>query len=129
MKCRDDIWWRVEEIGGAGGVNFSPLDLCDFSHMAMSGGSGSGGGGGGITFGNNPTGIVKYDSFMASMGGQGGFLGGGGGNIYICQDDPTLPQICQNYVYQACPTDGRGGYAGGAGGGGEGMPGVVIIYW
>lgn len=129
MNCRDDIWWRVEEIGGAGGVNFTHLDCCDFSHMAMSGGSGSGGGGGGITFGNSPTGIVNYDTFMASMGGQGGFLGGGGGNIYICQEAPSLPQTCQNYVYQACPTDGRGGYAGGAGGGAEGMPGVVIIYW
>lgn len=129
VNCRDDIWWRVEEIGGSGGVGWKELTCCDFSHMVMSGGSGSGGGGGGITWGANPTGIQQFDKFMASMGGQGGFLGGGGGNIYVCQDKPTSPQPCWTYAYEACPTDGRGGYAGGAGGGAEGMPGVVIIYW
>lgn len=129
MNCRDDIWWKVEEIGGAGGVNWNELTCCSFSHMVMSGGSGAGGGGGGISFGNSPTGITRYDSFMGSMGGQGGFLGGGGGNVYICQQDSGQTNPCWNYVYQACPTDGRGGYAGGAGGGAEGMPGVVIIYW
>ena len=128
MSCRDDIWWRVEDIGGAGGVAFAAFGCDNFSHMAMSGGSGSGGGGGGISFTQSPT-ITVYANFMASMGGQGGFLGGGGGNIYICQDQPTAPQTCFNYTYQACSNDGRGGYAGGAGGGAEGMPGVVIIYW
>jgi len=129
MNCRDDIWWRVEDIGGAGGVAWGDLNNCFFNHQVMSGGSGAGGGAGGISFGNTPTGITCFSTIMASMGGQGGFLGGGGGNIYYCQEDPTQPAACQNYIYQACPTDGRGGYAGGAGGGAEGMPGVVIIYW
>ena len=69
------------------------------------------------------------EAVMGSMGGQGGFLGGGGGNVYICQEDSGQTNPCWDYTYEACPTDGRGGYAGGAGGGAEGMPGVVIIYW
>lgn len=127
-KCRDDVWWRVEEIGGVGGVAWGDLCSVNANHQVMAGGSGSGGGGGGISFRTSPT-TTDYMKFTASMGGQGGFLGGGGGNMYYCQEHATFTQPCYDYVYQACPTDGRGGYAGGAGGGAEGTPGVVIIYW
>lgn len=126
--CRDDIWWRVEEIGGAGGLGWGSLGEQDQNYHVMSGGSGSGGGGGGLTFKQVP--FTPYANFMGSMGAPGGFLGGGGGNIYYCQCVPASPtSCCLNYTYEACPTDGKGGYAGGAGGGAEGMPGVVIIYW
>lgn len=127
MDCRDDLWWRVEEIGGAGGLGWGSLTCQEQNFFVMSGGSGSGGGGGGITFKGVP--FTPYGVFMGSMGAPGGFLGGGGGNIYYCQQVPTNSNTCASYVYEACPTDGKGGYAGGAGGGAEGMPGVVIIYW
>jgi hypothetical protein len=124
--CREDIWWKVEDIKGAGGQGL--IKRCDATanNRPMAGGKGSGGAGGMITAGIccSPQVLNTY----AIQGSRGGFLGGGGGNVYQCLDNPvTSNQTCVSICQSHC--DGKGGAAGGSGGGQSGTPGVVIIYW
>lgn len=118
--CHEDIWWKVEDIGGAGGLGFGCLFNCTQNTQVMKGGSGAGGGGGGMSMQSCGT------KFIAAQGAQGGFLGGGGGGVWLCVCSPSGTACC---LIKNTPVQGRGGIAGGAGGGAAGSPGAVIIYW
>tara|TARA_B100000003_G_scaffold194832_1_gene196409 strand:- start:2895 stop:4022 length:1128 start_codon:yes stop_codon:yes gene_type:complete len=120
--CHEDVWWKVEDIGGAGGMGFCCIGQCNQNLQVMKGGNGAGGGGGGFTTGTSPC----VQNWYLSQGAQGGFLGGGGGGVWLCSCTPSGTSCC---LIKNTPTQGRGGIAGGAGGGAAGSPGAVIIYW
>ena len=136
-NCNDDIWWKVEDIQGAGGLGGACQGGWCQNNMTMAGGKGAGGGGAFIKLSCSNSGYFQYQS---AQGARGGFLGGGGGNILYCNVCPTQPTT---YIPAGCGVppaypgtcikcgccDGKGGAAGGSGGGTPGTPGVVIIYW
>lgn len=120
--CQEDIWWKVEDIGGAGGIGFGCFGSPNQNFQVMKGGSGAGGGGGGFACGGGSC-VTK---FIVTQGATGGFLGGGGGGVWLCSCSPSGTACC---LIKNTPFQGRGGVAGGAGGGAAGSPGAVIIYW
>jgi len=129
--CREDVWWRVEDIGGAGGLGWGGPLNSEQQSMPMAGGKGAGGGGGGLTFAIWPDGIRKTCSWIGGQAAKGGILGGGGGGFLVCQCRPSCPTCfapVANYCYGNDPK-GSGGIAGGSGGGACGTPGMVVIYW
>lgn len=131
--CREDVWWRVEDIGGAGGLGWGPGTInSELNNVApMAGGKGAGGGGGGIAFGTRPTGLLITCSWVGAQAAKGGILGGGGGGFLVCQCRPTCSTCfapVANYCYGNDPK-ASGGIAGGSGGGACGTPGMVVIYW
>lgn len=129
--CREDVWWRVEDIGGAGGLGWGGSLNSEQQSMPMAGGKGAGGGGGGITFGTRPTGLLITCSWVAGQAAKGGILGGGGGGFLVCQCRPSCSTCfapVANYCYGNDPK-ASGGIAGGSGGGACGTPGMVVIYW
>lgn len=131
--CREDVWWRVEDIGGAGGLGWGPGTInSELNNVApMAGGKGAGGGGGGIAFGTRPTGLLITCSWVGAQAAKGGILGGGGGGFLVCQCRPSCSTCfapVANYCYGNDPK-ASGGIAGGSGGGACGTPGMVVIYW
>jgi hypothetical protein len=119
-NCNEDVWWRVEDIQGEGGLGAGCQASIRQNNMIMAGGKGAGGGGAGVLWGCMGGNFSQYQ--LLGQGGRGGILGGGGGNILYC-NDPGGTCI----TWDCC--DGKGGAAGGSGGGQTGTPGIVIIYW
>jgi hypothetical protein len=125
--CKNDTWFSVEDIGGAGGLANSPFRNLRYGHLS-DGGSGAGGGGSSLERVGSPTPLFGLEGCINTryVAGNGGFLGGGGGgslkcNVYVT---PT-PSIASEINY-----GGKGGAGGGSGGiTTPGTPGVVIIYW
>ena len=135
-KCKDDKWFYVEDINGAGGLSGS---TCNNFFSAMVGGTGAGGGGGLVEYHcdtyPSPTGTCCFGvTTVLVQGARGGFLGGGGGVIKSCMGpQPNRPPGCLTGTDGCCicyrdGLDGVGGCAGGSSGS-PGTPGVVIIYW